>query len=235
MKYLLDNQYAPLTFEWGFVQAPLEDVTTAFTDWMATHHPVTANPYQGALETLLTHLAPLTIESSKHLFVETHSDWVAYFNNNLYGSSEAYAPVSILCEIIHCQGVAVTTRPRGFKRIQGGGVTFVLFAPEAREHRNVERLIELARDGGRWSFRTLGKPQPYEDLAQYHNWRTTQRFTVEMLIQYCGALGIELINPDFYGPNGVLMEQIDSQYLIQSMPLREAQVDLGIVAGNRME
>ena len=33
MKYLLDNKLAPLTFNWGFLEAPVDAVSNAYVSW----------------------------------------------------------------------------------------------------------------------------------------------------------------------------------------------------------
>jgi hypothetical protein len=56
-----------------------------------------------------------------------------------------------------------------------------------------------------WEFAAEGEVQPYEQTENYRKRRITDRFTAEMLESYCGALGLDLFNPDFYGKESLVV------------------------------
>ncbi len=102
---------------------------------------------------------------------------------------------------------ASRTRSRVARDAKGvyGCVQFILFASETRQYLNYERSLAAANDGGRWVFHANGTPQPFEEPERYEAKRVMDRFTPEMLERYCTALGIRLFDPNFYGPDGLLI------------------------------
>jgi hypothetical protein len=86
-------------------------------------------------------------------------------------------------------------------------------------------------DANRWVFEAWGEVQPFEMAEQYKAHRIVDRFTPEMLVQYCLALGIQLLDPDFYGPGGVLFEVTRRLPPTEpSMSLAEARAKIGFPA-----
>jgi hypothetical protein len=79
----------------------------------------------------------------------------------------------------------------------------------------------MTNDISGWQFRATGNPQPFEKSDRYLAEKKAERFTSEMLDEYCHALGIDLFDESFYGP-----------FLVFPRPkgtsLREAQIGLGI-------
>jgi hypothetical protein len=47
--------------------------------------------------------------------------------------------------------------------------------------------------------------QPFEQTERYGAKRLVDRFTSDMLADYCRALGNELFDESFYGPHGFLL------------------------------
>jgi hypothetical protein len=94
---------------------------------------------------------------------------------------------------------------------------------------NIERDISVTNDVSGWQFRATGNPQQFEKPDRYLAEKKSERFTSDMLDQYCHALGIELIDESFYGGCGAL---IRSRFWFLPRPkgtsLREAQISLGI-------
>lgn len=107
------------------------------------------------------------------------------------------------------------------------------------------RSIGAVNDGGRWTFDLVGEPQDFEDEANYIARRKRDRFTSTLLQQYCRAMGVDLFNPDLYGPKGALVESL--RYIdkyssvpaevqprrspVKVMTLAEAQARRGIEPG----
>jgi hypothetical protein len=211
MKYLLDNQYAPTTFSWGFVDAPFTHTTDAFLSWSAsinTRYGINEDVvrYNGTLTTMLDGLFPVCGPRTCQMLTETSSNWTAYFDNFLRGADPISA-VSQLCTLLKCRGVAVKCIPH---REPSGGtgtygaIQFQLFASNETHFLNHSRGVSVAHDGiDRWVFDANGPVQPFEELLEYGARRVRDRFTPEMLERYCAALGIDLFNADFYGPNAV--------------------------------
>jgi hypothetical protein len=83
-------------------------------------------------------------------------------------------------------------------------VVFDLFAPEPRAWLNYERSVGVINDG-RWTFVSEGTVQPFESIERYAAKRVRDRFDAELLEKYSAALGIRLLDPTFYGPEGIVV------------------------------
>ncbi len=211
MPYLPDNQFAPLTFSWGFFDAPFEKVVKELVQWRECHcSKVTTAPLTGSLPQLLPKLEPLTIGVTKELVLETSSPWVALFANNHIGG-EVKSPISVVSERLSCRGLVVDARPNtlsgAYDRRRGvyGAVGFETYTPDSQHHRHIERTVMAMNDGGRWQFYTQGDPLPFERLECYSARRIKDRMTTEMLEEYGNAMGLRLFDPEFYGPTASLV------------------------------
>jgi hypothetical protein len=210
LKLLFDNAFAPLTFRWGFIDAPVDAVTRAYRRWQRRIlHAVTITPVNLPLEEALGLLPPLDMGSQRVLFLGTRSAWTACFDNGARGGNPATF-VGELSHQLHCRGVACTSVPntltRATARTPGtwGAVQFTLFGPGAAGPLNVVRSVAAGNDAGGWEFTVRGVPQPFEQVDRYASARIADRFTPEMLADYCRALGIDCLSPDFYGGPGVV-------------------------------
>lgn len=79
---------------------------------------------------------------------------------------------------------------------------FELYGTRQTEWLNVERAISALEDGDRWRFDTVGDPLPFEDVEQYGARRMRDRFPHELLDRYLRELGVEVFNEAFYAPEG---------------------------------
>lgn len=212
MKYLLDNQYAPTTFSWGFIHAPFPQTTKTFLSWSDSVFKQFDLEYDvlhchGSLPELLEKLFPVSSPSNREILMATHSAWTAYFDNGS-NQGDPFSRVGHLCQEMKCRGAAVTCAPHRHPEEDTGvygAVQFQLFAPHETHFLNYERGVSVAHDGDQWVFDATGSVQPFEETLEYDAHRVRDRFTPEMLERYCRALGIDLFNPDFYGPNAVLV------------------------------
>jgi hypothetical protein len=235
MKYLLDNKLAPLTFEWGFIEAPLDAVTAGYRRWQRKIlHRVRLVQFKLPLADALKQLDPLDRGSARVLFISTGSAWTACFDNGVRGGNPATF-VGELAQQLKCRGVAVGCIPNtlsrrdGVKRGTWGALKFTLFAPENRDLLNIERSISIINDIGGWEFNSIGALQPFEHAERYAARRIAERLTSEMLEDYCRALGIDLFDESFYGGPGVLTHS-SFWFLprLPTTPLAEARLQLGL-------
>src|SRR5690242_17230408 len=103
MKLLLDNKFAPLTFSWGFLEAPLDKAADTFLAWRKTIYPkVERKPLPAPLPVALLELQPLTTPPTRELLLATSSPWVAYFNNGAR-VHDAASPVGHMCKLLKCR------------------------------------------------------------------------------------------------------------------------------------
>jgi hypothetical protein len=208
---LLDDRWAPVTSEMGFLELGAEQAAQAFATWqrgLPTSHGFTVEvlPVTGTLEQVLSSLLPLSGgETQRRLFIPTRSVWTAYVTNQWTGT-DAASPTSVMARRLSIRGLRVVAVPHTRRKNQGvryGAVMLDMFGPEQPgKILNYVRSIYAANDGGRWVFGHSGEPFPFEQVEQYQARRMRDRFTFEMLKDYLRHLGLAPFEEDFYLPPG---------------------------------
>ena len=235
MKTLLDEQLAPITFSWGFFEAALESVADALLSWRRQiYKAVTASKHYAPLREALRMLEPLSSLPRRELLLATQSPWTAYFDNSLSGG-DPFGPTSYLAQILGCRSLALTSVRNTIQSEKDqhpgmyGMVQLELFGPEKTEWLNYERAISAANDGGKWVFRSSGTLLPFEKSENYSARRIQDRFTSEMLDQYCAHLGLKIFDEAFYGSDSILVvvqDPLPENHL--ALPLAEARKRYGL-------
>ncbi len=233
MKLLLDNELAPLTFSWGFIEKPLPEVAQVLVEWRrGLNLTMESTPVDGSFRELLLKLPPLCQMHYRELLIATDSNWTAYFDNGQQGGDPG-SPVSVVGEKLSSKCLSLHCVPDSYDVRNGrgeyGAVQFALKNKSGISTQRYFRTIAALNDGGKWVFETTGTPQPFEQTERYKARKIRDRFTAEMLEDYCKALGIRLFDESFYGPQGVLVVRTDplpewDKYI----SLEEAQRQLGM-------
>jgi hypothetical protein len=109
-----------------------------------------------------------------------------------------------------------------------GTIKFALYGPDKTDWLNRIRSIHVSNDIGGWQYSAEGEIQPYENIRSYQKRTVTDRLTPEMLESYCGALGIDLFNADFYGSQSLLTHTKRTNSPNPSMSLAEARSHIHI-------
>lgn len=195
-----------MTSSMGFLQLRLEEAVEALAAWRRslTGGKVSVEE-AGRFPQCLHRLEPLVAGARpQELLVQASDGWTAYFDCLLRGT-DAVSAVGHLSRTVRCQGVAVAVIPNtvgvpGIKEGRFGAVQFELFGPLPTEFLNYVRTISAAHDGNRWVFSANGVEQWFEEADAYEARRVRERFTLEMLERYCKALGIDVFDPERYGP-----------------------------------
>jgi hypothetical protein len=231
MKFLLERRFAPTTLGFGFIRAAHDDVKATVTKWRSelrehfqgkwNHQTDLLN---GSLAEMLSHLEPLTSTCSRELWVSTSGgSWTAYFGNTKNGT-DADPVISYLAGRLKCKGMTFncvpdrSTAELAQARKTYGSTMFRVFNGEGAKtmentgsalvpmFENVQaRSVGVANDGGDWVFINSGEPLAFEKLAFYEKSRLIDRFTPDLLEEYCRELGIQVFDEDFYGPRGLLI------------------------------
>ncbi len=125
---LLDDRWAPITSEMGFLEADAEHAARAFAAWQAgllapRGIAVEVRPVSGTLEQSLSALLPLTSpETRRHLFIPTRSPWTAYVENG-WGGTDAASAMAYMARTLGCRGLRVVavpnTLPQGQRSLWG--------------------------------------------------------------------------------------------------------------------
>lgn len=207
---LLEDRWAPVTSEMGFLEARAEHAARVFAAWheeLMTSRgiAVEVQPVSGSLEQALSALLPLSgPEPQRHLFLPTRSAWTAYFENARSGTDAASA-MGYMARRVGCRSLRVVAVPHTFRKGQGryGAVMLGMYGPHLDAwHTNTVRALAAANDGGRWVFEQFGEPFPFEKVERYQERRVRDRFTFDMLKEYLRHLGLYPFEEDFYLPEG---------------------------------
>jgi hypothetical protein len=228
MKTLLNEHFAPITTSIGYVRAGLDDVARTLVAWRGSlGRQVQVSSLSGSLPEFLPFLEPLTGGARpRELAVEMEGRWTAYFDCSIRGT-DAVSAVGSLTRKLDCEGVAVRTTPHtfgcaGVDRGRFGSVQFEMFGPQNDGHfLNYVRSIAVAFTGRTWVFTANGTEQPFEAINRYSTPRVRDRFTSEMLEEYCRAVGIDVFNEAAYGPRATLIESdepVPADGLILTLP-----------------
>lgn len=206
---LLDDRWAPVTSEMGFLETDAEHAARAFVSWREgllapRGMTVQMRPVSGPLESVLSTLLPLsTPESLRELLIPTRSTWTAYLDNAPRGT-DAASPMAYMARTLGCRGLRVVAIPNTYRKGTGryGAVMFEVYGPHQTSWINTVRALGATNDGGRWVFDQFGEPFPFERVEQYQARRVQDRFTFDMLKDYLHHLGLSPFEEDFYLPDG---------------------------------
>jgi hypothetical protein len=208
---LLEDRWAPVTEEMGFLELGAEQAAQAFANWhkgleISRGFTIEVLPVTGTLEQVLSRLLPLSGgENLRHLFIPTRSAWTAYVDNQWTGT-DAASPMSVMARKLSIRGLRVVAVPHTLRKHGGGrygAVILEVYGPEQPgKINNYVRSIYASNDGGRWVFGHSGEPFPFEQVEQYQARRVRDRFTFEMLKDYLRHLGLAPFEEDFYMPPG---------------------------------
>jgi hypothetical protein len=209
MKLLLDDRWAPITSEMGFLETDADHAARALTTWRAGLQAprgiaVEARLVSGSLEQALSTLLPMTSpETRRELFIPTRSPWTAYVENG-WGGTDAGSVMRYMARTLGCRGLRVVAVPHTLREDKGryGAVMLEVYGPHQTAFLNYVRALGASNDGGRWVFDQSGEPFPFEKVEQYQARRVRDRFTFDMLKEYLHHLGLSPFEEDFYLPEG---------------------------------
>lgn len=188
---------APVTHDFGLIQAPIECVLAEFENW----HSSLGTKYvrteiASSLADALASLLPLAASKMRRLFVATNSDLVACFQNGIQGS-DPFPAMSYLATRMGVLAMRVCCTP---DRAKYPATIWEVYAPESLggcPPLGYRRSLAAANDGGHWVFDDSGERYPFEQIERYAERRKRDRFTREMLRDYLRHFGAELFTDDF--------------------------------------
>ncbi len=238
MHSLLNNDFAPVTFRFGFIETPFLALCDAFTQWRNNLDEkfglrTEFNSFVAPLASAFSTLEPLTTPLDRYLLVETRSKWTAIFANGLR-VNDVVSPVSYLPSVLKCRGLEVgyapdlshTDRKKGIRR--WGHTLFALYGPDKTDWSNRIRHLHVWNDAEGWEFSSGGEVQFFEEPEEYEQRKIKERFPPEMLERYCKALGIELNDSEFYGPRNCAVRMTGRKDSSPAMSIAEARSTLDL-------
>jgi len=199
-KNCLFPEKLPLATRWGFINASFAKVLAEMKIWRekifqgTRYNETEAN----ALSEMIEFLLPLNSQPGREFLIETKSkEWTAYFDNNRGG--DPTPPVSYLSERMGCQAITLMCHPYiDVKLGLWGGVEFLLMGPGPSFFQNYQRAVRLVAERKKFLFVQQGEPLPFEQIDKYNIKSKRDRFTPQMLIEYCRYFGLDPLNPEFY-------------------------------------
>ena len=211
IQQILQDQYAPITSEVGFIECNVNTAVKAFVNWqrevqIRNHVDINIHEVRGEFADKIKALLPLTsIEARRYLFLPTKSAWTAFFDNGWHGT-DVFSVVSHLAMIIKCRGIRAVSIPHTKRKLPEGdlgryGATiFELYegSKDKCNFLNIRRSVCSADDGGRWRFDVGGDQLDFEQSEKYTAPRVQDRFTRDMLDEYLKYYGISLFDTSFY-------------------------------------
>ena len=203
---LLGNRFAPTTFIIGFLEGDLAAVVRADTSWRDGIGRYTHRTVGGDLGAMLRQLEPLSAPLTRSLWVQTNSNWTAYFDNSINGS-DPFGPISYLSRCLGCRGLILSCCPDIPDQVYGQ-TRFDVYGQSPADQFNCTRVVAATNDGGRWSWDLVGEPLAFEETEAYSRKRIRDRFTPDMAVRYCSAFGVNSDADGFYGQSGCLVENL---------------------------
>lgn len=205
MTPLLDNCFSPITDGLGFLKASLDEVVEAVFEWRCSMRPTVKQQYMGNLVDALPQLVPMN--DWPILLCETPSDWTGIVQGTRFRPESIVVHMSRVNSwrglLVEC--IEDSFDPKTGEGIPGGVQMMTYGGSNAEKMFNLERMISATRQPGGWEFHADGPVLPFERTDRYQSRRIRDRFTPEMLEEYCLTLGNRLFDSDFYGPRFVLI------------------------------
>ncbi|HPU13692.1 MAG TPA: hypothetical protein PLQ19_07860 [Aeromicrobium sp.] len=196
----------------GFVGAPVEQVAHELTAW---HEELGFRPSRrdssAGLSKSAQLLLPLTSKPyGRNLLVGTRSpSWTAYFDASTRGGDPRGA-TSVLARRLGTAYVVVYSIPFADEEDAVPGISGALqweYSPDARgDIRREVALVEQEGSSG-LHFEAWGPLQEWEYSDAYSKRRKRDRFSSELIAEYCRNLGIEPFDLAFYTGPSVLIER----------------------------
>ncbi len=191
------QEWQPVTADLGLIDAPLDDVVAAFTDWQRSIGSEPSISWPTSLSATFHALPPLSAIARRSAFVPTTTGWTAYFASGILGSdpfpamSELARRLSVLAMRV-CATQADVQYPATIWEVYGppalGGVPPLGYL----------RSVACANDGGRWTFETSGNPFPFEQVARYALKIKRERFDRGLLCTYLAEWHLRPFDDDFF-------------------------------------
>ncbi|TFC22109.1 hypothetical protein E3O55_19015 [Cryobacterium sp. MDB1-18-2] len=235
MLTLLGDKFAPLTSRIGLLRLPLSEATEAFRVWRdRLYGPVTMDPLEGSLERILPRLEPLTNDNARDLLVGTSNpEWTAVFDSGFAGGNQI-STVGHIAQTVLCQGLVVQSVPDTIGRGSEdsgrfGALQFQMLSPLRTHFLNHVRAVGVTHDDSRWRFGATGTVQDFEQVEAYEKRSVRSRFTEQMMVDYCAALGLRPFDADFYpGPASLITNPNPPLPHALVLSLAQARARLGI-------
>jgi len=199
--FFLGGSLAPLGLNVNFLDAPFDRVFDRLRRWRREELGQRIEVCEATLA--MAAELPLDTPWIRELLFSCGS-WTCYLNNDIDGGDPTAAG-PYLCSALDVRLVVAMHAPL---RPPGHAATQLwILGPDGEPPLMYERTIAAYAEDGHWSWDESGSPLPFEQPERYSARRIRDRFDRGLLVDYLGALGIDVDSPEFYG-EAVLITQI---------------------------
>ncbi len=198
---MLFHTYPPVTYDLAYLKSPFDDIIRTASEWLEPQGSAPPILFEANFDRALETLFPMS--EWRKLFIECDFGWTAVFTDNEEAPS---GPVATLIRRIPCDGVIGLFSPGQPSLSKTLAAVQLWYYEGQAEFPNISRAISVTEGDDGWEFHQSGTPFPFEDAAQYRKRAVKDRFTLEMLVDYLGQLGIDAVNGSRYGPRCALFD-----------------------------
>ena len=199
---LLGGSFIPAGVTTSYLKAPFAAVVDHLTTWRRELGHKLEQRAVPSLSSVVTALEPFEAPWTREVLFDC-GEWTAYLNNGLYGGDPtACAPYLSASMAVECC-IATHSPSYGPGHAQ---TSLEVLGPNGTPPLMYVRSITAHAEDGRWSWRTSGEPQAFEDVERYNARRIRDRFPRSLLIEYLQKMGISADDAGFYG-HGVAISQ----------------------------
>ena len=222
-------KYQPVTWYIGVIEASLDAVVDAIQPLYAPPDRL-RNIYHetGNIDEALVGLQPIGL-SDKFLLVETKDGHTALFANAFYSLVEM--PTWTIGKNLNVSVYFVCNVPNTISRDRKfgayGGRILEFRKPEDPYGNEPTYRVSVINDAGKWCFERYGEKLAFEDEKAYKSFRKPNRFTVEILENYCREFGIPVYDREWYSNSRTVIERIPLSN-VQGINYQEAAVKFRI-------
>lgn len=202
MRLLLDGKYLEFTGDFYLLEAKPEEVAAKLipVSERVTGQTLKKEVIHAPIERMISEcLPPCKAMADRHLVVPTDGHWTAVFGNTSNPPGPRWATTRLGCRGLRVVAVPNSVSKDG-KSGRLGGTFFELYDGD-----RLIRSVVCYNDCGKWKFMVKGVTQEFERTDQYEVKPTKEKFTFEMLDEYCRALGIRAFDDDFYKDEAILV------------------------------
>jgi hypothetical protein len=214
----LRGEGEPFTSILYFVEAAYEALLAEHAEWRRELKiGVAETRLEGPLVSLLAFLEPVSMPSTKYLFVETPSPWTAVISQASDLNWVDYFARRMRTRVVKTVFAPHVARA-GEVRQYGSTGFAITDGVEGGSPLRCVRSLQASHQGSGWRWVETGHAQPFEETDAYANKRVRERLDLARLNRYCLALGIRRADDEFYGPRATLLVQDTSTWPRQPTP-----------------
>jgi hypothetical protein len=199
-------QYAPITFQGGFVSAPLEIVLSEYCTWLKDRSRgfdvQTSSANFHDVGSVFLSLQPVRDPWNRMLFVQTSEKWTALFCNG-FRVADVSSSTAVLAARLRVSGIYYASCPSfrasaGGSSEQQGALKFAYYGRSSGASLTPERTVHLLQEDAKWRFSQQGVPMTWEDPTKYQSKAKVKRLSTDSIRKGLMAFSIRVDDETFF-------------------------------------